>query len=180
MVIRSVRVFRFLDANLTESSVNTRCIYYRLDPSPSSPLNMTLCPILDFANHAPQDTHILPVLPPVSQPSVPIAGPGKRSRSLGGDYTFVSNCEGFIPQDIELYLRYGAHPNRRLFVEYGFVNIWDEASIHEGRANGEVDVSDIIEAYFKAEGSMGVQMKTTLKEQGYWGYAVKCTLADMY
>ena len=133
---------------------------------------MTLCPILDFANHAPQDTHILPVLPPVSQPVVPNSGPGKRSKSLGGDYAFVSNCENTIPQDTELFLRYGAHANRKLFVEYGFVNMWNKGEVEDGIFQGEVEVDDVVEVYFKNKGGLGDQMKAILEQEGYWGYVV--------
>ena len=42
--------------------VNTRCIFYRIQPNLSDPDNFTLCPILDFANHSHGKTYIFPVI----------------------------------------------------------------------------------------------------------------------
>ncbi|CAL1704780.1 unnamed protein product [Somion occarium] len=167
--------FRLGDSALTTDyvwawlNVNTRCIYYRLDPSVSSPLNMTLCPILDFANHAPTATHIKPVLPLDSELWAAPTGPRKHTKRLGGDYAFTSNCETTIPPDTELFLRYGSHPNRKLFVEYGFTNTWHEGDLQRGRCDGEVDVQDIVEEHFKAKGPIADTMRRILDEEGYWG-----------
>ena len=86
---------------------------------------------------------------------------GKRS----GDFTFLS------PRDViqvgeEVYLNYGAHANRTLFVEYGFVNTVSEITVLEEEQNGEIDVQDIIEQLFKAPNQW---MKDILIEKGYWG-----------
>ncbi|KAI0082678.1 SET domain-containing protein [Panus rudis PR-1116 ss-1] len=146
-------------------NVNTRCIYYRLDSSPSSLLNMTLCPILDFANHAPTNTQIKPVLPSDSSWSAP--GSKKSSHRLGGDYTFVANEN--VEKDQELFLRYGSHSNRRLFVEYGFVNRWSGDAIRNGEVDGECDVQDLVEKLFEEAGATGIWAKEVLQNEGYWG-----------
>lgn len=148
--------------------VNTRCIYYQLDASPSAPDNLTLCPVLDFANHAPADTHIVPVLPSSIFPPTP--GSKSRSMGLGGDFMFLASSETPINKDEELFLEYGSHANRTLFVEYGFVNLWREGQCSDGTFCGEIDVQDIVEDLFNSKGAVGRSMKQVLEEEGYWGY----------
>ena len=150
--------------------VNTRCIYYQLSPTPSAPENLTLCPVLDFANHAPENTHIIPVLPSTLFPATP--GSSKRGNSgLAGDYMFIASSDTPVRKNEELYLRYGAHANRTLFVEYGFVSSWNEGDCREGNFNGEVDVQDIMEDLFASRGIVGQVLKDILEEEGYWGYS---------
>jgi hypothetical protein len=151
------------------SLVNTRCLYYQLDPSPSAPDNLTLCPVLDFANHAPSNTHIVPVLP--SSIFAHTHGHSKTPRKvLGGEYMFLSSSETPIRKDDELFLRYGGHANRTLFIEYGFVKLWKEGDCRNGSFSGEVDVQNIVEELFSSKGSIGQSMKKLLEEVGYWGY----------
>ncbi len=152
--------------------MNTRCIYYQLDASPSSPSNLTLCPILDFANHTPLDTHIVPLLPSNSPPGVSGNPKFPRPRSkIGGDYIFLSSNSACIETDQEVFLRYGAHSNSKLFVDYGFVNSSPEGSVFNGDTDGEVDVQDILEPVFDQRGATGSWMKSILEEEGYWGYS---------
>lgn len=141
---------------------------------------MTLCPILDFANHAPSRTHITPVA--VSSIFPPTLGSSKRkSKYLGGDYTFVSSSEFPIVKDEELSLKYGAHSNRTLFIEYGFVNGWKAGECRNGRFNGEVDVEAHVTELFNARADVGAWMRDLLEEEGYWGYCLfsSCTLSDL-
>ncbi|EJD44044.1 hypothetical protein AURDEDRAFT_166763 [Auricularia subglabra TFB-10046 SS5] len=77
--------------------VNTRSIYYGFSPSPVSTYNVTLCPLLDFANHPTDDMSN-------SGSSVP---------------TFHAPA-ALAPGD-EAFLNYGGHPDTTLFAEYGFV-----------------------------------------------------------
>ncbi|KZV78605.1 SET domain-containing protein [Exidia glandulosa HHB12029] len=75
--------------------INTRSIYYRVVASPKSADNLTLCPLLDFANHATVHN---------SGSSVPTFHAPTALRA--GD---------------EVFLNYGPHPDQTLFAEYGFV-----------------------------------------------------------
>lgn len=145
--------------------MNTRCIYYPIDPSRSSPNNLTLCPILDFANHTPSSTLIVPVFPPLST----VSAPGSKARR--GDYTFLSPSEPQILKNDEILLKYGSHPNRTLFVEYGFINLWEDGECTAGGFPAEVDLQDLIEALFEQRGATGAWMKEVLQQEGYWGYS---------
>lgn len=151
-------------------NVNTRCIYYQLDPSPSAPENLTLCPVLDFANHRPNDTHIVPVLPSSLFPPSP-GSFSKGRRNLGGDYMFISSSETPVNKDDELFLRYGSHSNRMLFVEYGFVNTWSKGACASGEFNGDVDLQDVVEEVLISKGAVGRLLREVLEEEGYWGYS---------
>ncbi|GJE95126.1 SET domain-containing protein [Phanerochaete sordida] len=166
--------FRLENHNLLEDclwawlNVNTRCIYYQLDSATSAPENMTLCPILDFANHRPNNTHIVAVQPTSLFPPTP-GSLGKGRHGLGGDYIFMSSSETPVHKDEELFLRYGSHSNRMLLVEYGFGNLWDEGECRDGKFGGEVDVQDMVEKLFAARGAVGRALKEVLETEGYWG-----------
>jgi len=81
------------------------------------------------------------------------------------DLTFLSPRD-VIQEGEEVYLSYGAHANRTLFVEYGFVNKMSETAIPSDQRNGEIDVQDIVEQLFKARDQW---MEDILIEKGYWG-----------
>lgn len=130
--------------------------------SQSDPNNLTMCPILDFANHAEKNSHIFPVIKKNQ-----LRKPGERCNA--NDYTFISSANGTIDKDQQLFLRYGGHSNRTLFVEYGFVNAFSPDDITTGAFHGEVDVQDLIEKMFSASVA-GVWLRTELEHEGYWGY----------
>lgn len=136
--------------------MNTRCIHYRVSPSRSSPDNITLCPILDFANHSPRPhSDIVAVLP---------------QHTLGGAYGFKSSSEHTLHADHEIFLRYGGHANRTLFTEYGFVNLWEDGAVEQGGVEGEVDVQDFVEDMIeKAGGHIAAAAREVLEDEGYWG-----------
>jgi ribosomal lysine N-methyltransferase 2 len=124
-------------------TVNTRCVYHRVSPSPSHPDNLTLCPLLDLANHTSSPAH-------ASRTPIP---------------TFYSPSTSQLNKGDEVYLRYGPHSNITLFAEYGFVE--------ENPSNGgQLDVSDILELLFHKKGPLGAWMKTSLEATNYWGYGV--------
>lgn len=75
-----------------------------------------------------------------------------------------------VEKDEELYLRYGSHANRTLFVEYGFINMWSEGECRTGTFCGEVDVQDMVEDLFARRGAIGKRMREVLEAEGYWGY----------
>ncbi|KAG2368530.1 hypothetical protein BDR07DRAFT_1390874 [Suillus spraguei] len=140
-------------------NVNTRCIYYRLKASKEDPDNLTLCPILDFANHTPNGLHMTPA---PSEADIWDTAPVK---PIGKGFRFLSPADASIQEGKEIFLAYGAHPNRTLFVEYGFVN----NSLGEVEyTDGEVDVQDVVESLILDHKS-GVFVKSVLEDEGYWG-----------
>jgi hypothetical protein len=88
-----------------------------------------------------------------------------------GDLTFLAPRD-VIQKGEEIYLCYGAHANRTLFVEYGFVNELPETTAASDEFNCEVDVQDIVEWLFEDKGALGTWMKTILEDNGYWGYVI--------
>ncbi|KAJ7109358.1 hypothetical protein C8R44DRAFT_802311 [Mycena epipterygia] len=136
-------------------NVNTRCIYHRLKGTRSHPDNLTLCPILDFANHAVAGPCMKPRLSDAERSNAP---PIPR---LGDSLTLLSPDTPTKAGD-ELYLTYGAHSNRTLFVEYGFV-----AACAPDDPRAEVDVQDLVEHLF--QGNEGEAKKKMLQDSGYWG-----------
>ncbi|KAJ7452444.1 hypothetical protein B0H11DRAFT_2073446, partial [Mycena galericulata] len=132
-------------------NVNTRCIYHRLKGTRAHPDNLTLCPILDFANHNASGPCMTPRLSAAERANVaPIP-------KLGDPFTLLSPSTATDPGQ-ELYLTYGAHANRTLFVEYGFV-----IPCASDDARAEVDVQDIVEQLFEDT------KRDMLQEAGYWG-----------
>lgn len=140
-------------------NVNTRCIYYRLKASKEDPDNLTLCPILDFANHSPNGPHMTPA------PSEADIWDTAPVRAIGKGFRFLSPVDVSVQEGTEIFLAYGAHPNRTLFVEYGFVN----KSLGEVEiTDGEVDVQGVVESLILDHKS-GVFVKSILEDEGYWG-----------
>ncbi|KAJ3936859.1 MAG: hypothetical protein NXY57DRAFT_82908 [Lentinula lateritia] len=137
-------------------NVNTRCIFHQIKNSPSDPDNITLCPILDFANHS---SH----LPGMNPPS---PGNGNLRSNLYRDFSLLSPSDSSVDADSELHLQYGAHCNRVLFIEYGFVLSAD--SIPEDQRTLEVNVDDIVEALVVEKGETGVWIKSVLVSDSYW------------
>lgn len=138
-----------------QTAVNTRCIYHRLKGTRSHPDNLTLCPILDFANHAVTGPCMTPRLSDAERSNAPPIP------KLGDPLTLLSPDTPTKAGD-ELYLTYGAHSNRTLFVEYGFV-----AACAPDDPRAEVDVQDLVEHLF--QGKDGETKKKMLQDSGYWG-----------
>ncbi|GAA5837675.1 hypothetical protein JCM9279_006832 [Rhodotorula babjevae] len=137
--------FGVLDFALGFLNVNTRCIWFNVDPS-SKDNNLTLCPVIDMINHAPRRTTkpeaLLSTLafssPTHSSPDPPLAD---------GD---------------ELCFSYGPHEDAMLLAEYGFV---------VGRTNehNAVEIDRFVEALFDAQGREGELKRQVLEDEGYWG-----------
>lgn len=136
--------------------MNTRCIFYRLERDKAHPDNLTLCPILDFANHA----NIPPFTLPASQNALATHPKHK--------FTLLSPAVVATESDSELFLEYGSHPNRTLFVEYGFVNTFTATY---SSAHGELDVYSAVIDLFSKSG-VASRMEGILSEEGYWGYKI--------
>ncbi|EPQ58137.1 SET domain-containing protein [Gloeophyllum trabeum ATCC 11539] len=142
-------------------NVNTRCVYQRLKPTGSDPDNLTLCPVFDFANHSPDPPHLLP-LPSNAE----IWGTGSKR---GEAYGLRTPPDASFEKDQELFIQYGAHANKTLFAEYGFVNAMPEGHVLKGIISGEVDLQDVLEEMLLARGAAGQWIKSALEEEGYWG-----------
>jgi hypothetical protein len=85
-----------------------------------------------------------------------------------GDLAFQAPRDG-LQEGEEIFLCYGAHANRTLFVEYGFVNELPEPTATSDDFNGDVDIQDIVEQLFEDKGALGSWMKAILEDNGYWG-----------
>jgi len=142
-------------------NVNTRCIYYRIKESCRDEANVTLCPILDFANHDWHHSHVQPV----SDSNIWNTRPKAKE-----DFQFLAT-EHIAEVDVgkEVYLKYGCHPNQSLFVEYGFVNAVSNEKMESGTYPAEVDVQTIVVGLFEGRGNMGSWMRAILENEGYWG-----------
>lgn len=122
-----------------------------------------MCPILDFANHTNSSKHMLPVCTEAHH--APVLR--KQNQSL----SFISSRDG-LKEGEEIFLYYGAHSNRTLFIEYAFVNELPDKTASAEDFNGEVDIVDIVGALFQRKGTVGVQMRTILQDKEYWGWAL--------
>ena len=141
--------------------VNTRCIYYRIKEKSTDEANVTLCPILDFANHYWHHSHVQPV----SDSDIW----GFRSKAKGAFQFLATEHIREVETDGEVCLRYGGHSNQSLFVEYGFVNAVSDGDMRSGEYPTEVDVQHIMAELFKGRGTVGTWMQTILEGAGYWG-----------
>ncbi|KAF8741349.1 Oxidoreductase family, C-terminal alpha/beta domain, partial [Rhizoctonia solani] len=128
-------------------NVNTRCLYHELGfPQPSD--NVTMCPILDFANHTPID-------------SLSIT---QDEFALGDGMAF--STLGPMKNGDQVYLRYGGHSNAFLFSEYGFVLPLGLQGAHI--TDGEIVIDPDLEEQF--EGAKNSQLKQELlRDRNYWG-----------
>lgn len=88
----------------------------------------------------------------------------------------MSSSQTPIRQDEELFLRYGGHSNRTLFVEYGFINQWETGQCYKGDFAGEVDLQDVVEQLFEKMSRRADLAKEILEDEGYWGYTRSCIL----
>jgi hypothetical protein len=141
-------------------TVNTRCIYYRLKHAKMDPDNLTMCPILDFANHTPGQANMTTV---TSNSKIWNAAP---INLIGDGLKFISPENIKIEENDEILLTYGLHSNKTLFVEYGFVNL---LSKNGPSPHGEVDVQDLAEKYVFADVRLREAVRVTLVTEGYWG-----------
>lgn len=171
MVCGLLRVFRGQRSHFS-FAVNTRCIFCRLQQSPSHPDNFTLCPILDFANHGTGITHIFPVTDSDIWGSPKHHRRDSRAQAKTNMFTFLGSSDYGLAEGQELLLKYGAHPNRFLFTEYGFVNPLTDGAVATSTYSAEVDVQDLVEELIEKTGSVAPLIKSTLDEGGYWGYVL--------
>ncbi|CAA7271714.1 unnamed protein product [Cyclocybe aegerita] len=124
---------------------------------------MTLCPILDFANH---HMTIPSASPEATQAKLWNTGPAPK-RKFGDNFTLCSPSVHVVAGQ-ELFLKYGAHAKSTLFVEYGFVDVVDWEAPEE-ETGGEIEVDTYVETLFDQRGELGLWMKDILAKEGYWG-----------
>ncbi|KAK0210734.1 hypothetical protein DFS33DRAFT_1495053 [Desarmillaria ectypa] len=141
-------------------NVNTRCIYQRLRAEQSDLDNFTMCPVLDFANHSAYLPHISPRPSNADKLNVP---PRQR---FGEDMVFISPADKHLDTDEEIFLKYGAHSNQTLFVEYGFVLPISSEALSCGEVDGEVDIFEFVEPLFTNNASY---LQELLDRENYWG-----------
>ncbi|RXW24145.1 hypothetical protein EST38_g1708 [Candolleomyces aberdarensis] len=144
-------------------NVNTRCIYYRIKETKSDPDNLTLCPILDFANHSSVEPSMIPR---AFSADIWDMAPSKNAAE---EMVLVSPSQKTVRAAEQFYLRYGYHSNEFLFVEYGFSSAISEQGILRGDEHNDIDASPVVEDLFKSQGDLGEWMKERLLEEGYWG-----------
>ncbi|PPQ78094.1 hypothetical protein CVT25_015628 [Psilocybe cyanescens] len=145
-------------------NVNTRCVYHRLAKTRSDGDNMTLCPILDFANHTTKPPY---TTPETTRAELWDTGPSAKKK-FGDNFVLLSPSSAASPAE-ELYLKYGAHSSATLFSEYGFVSNPDPAEQSDETLGGQMDLGSVIEHLFERRGVVGSWMKDVLIEEGYWG-----------
>lgn len=144
------------------SPVNTRCLYYRLEQSVSSKNNVTMCPIVDFANHTNHSNHMSPKELLATRAKAP-------SKVSGLDFVLISPSSTATKQDDELFLKYGSHCNQTLFVEYGFVSEISAELLLHGDAIGQISIQTELVDLFESRGELGAWMKDVLQTESYWG-----------
>ncbi|KAH9484319.1 Ribosomal lysine N-methyltransferase 2 [Psilocybe cubensis] len=125
---------------------------------------MTLCPILDFANHTTKPPY---TIPEPTRAELWDTGPSA-SRKFGDNFVLLSPSD-VTGQTEELYLRYGLHSNATLFSEYGFVSHLHATEQDDDTPGGQIDLEGVIEDLFSRRGDVGSWMKDLLVEEGYWG-----------
>ncbi|KJA18621.1 hypothetical protein HYPSUDRAFT_169164 [Hypholoma sublateritium FD-334 SS-4] len=121
-------------------NTNTRCVYHRLMKTRSSPDNMTLCPILDFANHTANSPHTMP-----KPTNGEIWDTGPLGKKTGEQFILLAPSTAPTAVGDEIYLRY-------------------EVTFSE-----ELELQGPIESLFKGRGEIGQWMKECLIAEGYWG-----------
>jgi hypothetical protein len=118
-----------------------------------------------MANHRPFE-HAWPssLSATQSQWAAPVKG------KFGPDFTLMSPRTQSLSAGDEIFLRYGTHPNRKLFVEYGFVNIPGSCEAQDKvPKDGQVDLRDLVLEALGRRDDVGAWMQNVLEEHGYWG-----------
>lgn len=86
----------------------------------------------------------------------------------GSDLTCVTGADA-VQEGHELFLTYGTHPQGKMLMEYGFINIVADEAFRSGEFPSEVDVQDNVQRLFEEKGEAGIWMRQILEEEGYWG-----------
>lgn len=126
---------------LTSEAVNTRSVHHDLTQNQRDPDNLSLCPILDLANHHYDDSRA------TTRHPIP---------------TFRSPSECHFKEGDEVFLKYGTHSNRFLFQHYGFVC--------EGEMEKCISVDDAFDRLILSVRSAKSRerIEALLREADYW------------
>ena len=126
---------------LTSEAVNTRSVYHDLIQNQRNPDNLSLCPILDLANHHFDDGRA------TTRHPIP---------------TFHSPSECHLKQGDEVFLKYGTHSNPFLFQHYGFVC--------DGEMEKSISVDDAFDRVILSVRSAKSRerIEALLQEADYW------------
>ncbi|KAF9264698.1 hypothetical protein L218DRAFT_998207 [Marasmius fiardii PR-910] len=81
-----------------------------------------------------------------------------------GSFVLHAPAEIATQANAEVYLKYGSHCNRVLFVEYGFALRRSETE----QPPCEVEVDDLVEPMFEKQGKIGQWAKDILQAHNYW------------
>ena len=120
-----------------------------------------MCPILDFANHTSDLSHTYPEPCKLCDQAFPHAS--------SDDLVLLSPKDRSIYPGEEVFIKYGAHSNRTLFTEYGFVGNIDLDALESGQLDCEANITWRILRLFNSRGIMGTCMEQLLRSAGYWG-----------
>lgn len=123
---------------------------------------MTMCPILEFANHTNHSEHMYPQL---SHAELCDQAP---SKFAGDDFVLLSPKEKTLHPGEEVFLKYGAHSSRTLFVEYGFINKVDSNTLKGSSVDCEADLLWHVSTLFEKRGIVGKWMEELLRTTRYW------------
>lgn len=98
---------------------------------------------------------------------LPHMNPRPSTAPIARSMTFLSPTDVSLGADMEVHLKYGAHSNRLLFTEYGFVLSVTSEAVKNGRVDAEIEISDILEELFSE--THWDFMKHILETEHYWG-----------
>ncbi|GAA5932960.1 protein-lysine N-methyltransferase [Sporobolomyces koalae] len=155
--------FGFFDFVLGWLNVNTRCIYFDLPTTSSSPAHyskkensLTLAPVIDMINHAPS----LSTKPHPTPTALTFSSP---SRSSTDKKVFKGD---------ELAFSYGGHDDSFLLSEYGFIigNAGQDPTEESKQGNeyNSLNVDKYVEALFENQKEEGQLKIGILRDVDYW------------
>ncbi|KAM3421977.1 hypothetical protein BST61_g2354 [Cercospora zeina] len=116
--------------------VNSRSFHFK--PPGAKPGSMVLCPFIDYMNHGPSGTGVI-------------------VRQTPKGYEVVADRD--YEPNTEILVTYGAHPNDKLLVHYGFVNSSEPGS----PSDDDVRLDHILDSH------LSPNTKSQLQDVGYSG-----------
>ena len=127
--------------------MNTRCLFYCIFDGKYPLSNLTLCPIIEFANHT--ESQKVPRLE-VEVQSEDFFDREGIAIETSDDMVFLSPPDRMLEKDEEVYLKYGNHSKSLLFTEYGFV---------DDSAEPELDITWLVKELARRKPSADVILK---------------------
>lgn len=125
-------------------NVNTRSLYHKCRDGRSQEDHITMCPLLDFANHSISAPNFnTPLHRRKGHPIPSMIAPPDRGLKAGD----------------QIFLLYGHHSNETMFTEYGFTDM---------NAPSEICIDEAVEKLFE-DAKDGAEKSRILRDRGYWG-----------